>query len=321
MEGEGGFTYPSIIIINNSRRYSPSSMATKGKVLVAISGGVDSAVATLLLKRKGYKVEGVFMQNWDARIEQPSQQCCSIDKDYSDAVKVASILDIPLKRVNFVREYWQNVFSNLIDGYKKGLTPNPDLMCNKEIKFGSLLKWAKTHDFDLLATGHYARIISQEGRLWIGQAVNIEKDQSYFLANVTESSLDSIIFPLGDIPSKDHVKFMALQNGLGFLLEKPESMGICFVGKRQSFSQFLSDFVEGRPGHIIQQETGKILGTHNGVELYTLGQHLAIGGMPARMFVVEKRQKEAQLYVSSNRYYHLLPLKDYYYVLTNNFID
>lgn len=272
-----------------------------------MSGGIDSAVAALLLQRQGYPVEGVFMQNWDPRIE--SERSCEAESDYRCAARVASILRIPLRRVNFVRQYWQNVFERVVGEYSVGGTPNPDVLCNREIKFGSLFQWSQSHGYSHLATGHYARIIAAHGRRFVGQAECIAKDQSYFLADVPSSTLDSVMFPLGDVVSKERVRRLAAEAGLDFLLERPESMGMCFIGKRRRFAEFLLDFVPAKRAEVIDIDTGRVLEQPIAAEtiamsmIYTLGQSVRIGGLPAKMFVVKKCPSSGRLFVSRNRYH------------------
>lgn len=265
---------------------------------MALSGGIDSAVAALLLKGHGYKVEGVYMRNWDSSIE--TNPTCD-ETDYHSAQRIASTLEIPLHRVNFVRSYWQNVFTPVLNGYNNGVTPNPDVMCNREIKFGSLWRWTNQNGFSHLATGHYSRIIKHQGQFYIGQATNLDKDQSYFLASVPQKILSQVIFPIGEISSKPEVRRIAESNNLQFLLDRPESMGLCFVGKRRRFASFISDFISSRPGNIVHIESGELLGRHGGIENYTLGQHLGLGGMSTRLFVVRKSLEDATIYVSPNR--------------------
>lgn len=259
------------------------------RVAVALSGGIDSAVAALLLKRTGYQVHGVFMQNWDARIEDYNDDhpACTMENDYHDACRVADRLGIELSRVNFVRPYWNNVFNYALEAYLAGRTPNPDLLCNREIKMGHLWEWVRARGFDRLATGHYARISEWKERHWIAQAVAKEKDQSYFLAAVESNVLPYLLFPIGELPSKEAVRSMAKEAQLGFLLNKAESMGLCFVGRRRKFQGFLSAFVRSTPARVIEEETGRPLHKEY-TNFITLGQALRIGGLPGKLFCVGK---------------------------------
>lgn len=271
------------------------------RIAVAMSGGIDSAVSALLLRNQGYRIEGVFMHNWDSRIE--SGQHCTVESDLHFATKAASVLQIPLRQVNFVRQYWQNVFEHVLGEYSAGSTPNPDILCNREIKFGSLLQWIHVNGFSHLATGHYARNIMYNGRRYVGQAQCLAKDQSYFLADVSSLALHSVLFPLGTLASKHQVRQIAAESGLEFLLDKPESMGMCFIGKRRNFQTFLSEFVNVKDEQvIIDIDTNRVLGELSAGETCTLGQNVRIAGLPAKMFVVKKCNASQRLYVSKNKY-------------------
>lgn len=256
------------------------------RVVVALSGGIDSAVAALLLKNQGYQVEGVFMHNWDAQIEE-NQSRCNQNHDFIYAQRIASTLQIPLHRINFIREYWQNVFIPTLQGYKTGYTPNPDILCNREIKMGRLLEWAQKNRFEALATGHYGRIVEWKDQKWVAQARSLSKDQSYFLADIPQKCLPHLLLPIGDLFSKDQVRQIATENGLKFLLAKPESMGICFVGKRNKFATFLEQFHSPTIVPVIDVDNGKILGEYK--NLVTIGQRIRIGGLSQPLFCVEKR--------------------------------
>lgn len=261
------------------------------RVAVALSGGIDSAVAALLLKRAGHQVHGVFMQNWDARIEDYDDEhpACTVESDYHDACRVADRLGIELSRVNFVRPYWNNVFSYALEAYLAGRTPNPDLLCNREIKMGRLWEWVRTRGFDRLATGHYARISEWRGKHWIAQAAAREKDQSYFLAAIESKVLPHLLFPIGDLPSKEAVRSMAKDARMEFLLTKAESMGLCFVGRRRNFQEFLNAFARPAPAQVIEEETGRLL-REEYTDFVTLGQALKIGGLPGKLFCVGRRE-------------------------------
>uniref|UniRef100_A0AC34Q9J9 tRNA-5-taurinomethyluridine 2-sulfurtransferase n=1 Tax=Panagrolaimus sp. JU765 TaxID=591449 RepID=A0AC34Q9J9_9BILA len=253
----------------------------KLRVVCAISGGIDSAVSALLLKAKGYNVTGLFMVNWDHTEEGESN--CPRTKDYADAQRICRYLDIDLHVVNFVKEYWNEVFIPFIENYKQGRAVVPDVGCNSVIKFGSFYRYAfEKLDAEAVATGHYARNSfgdflesKSENSAQLLRAKDPLKDQTYFLANIPESSLRNTMFPVGSL-FKSEVQKIAKSEGLGFLLEKKESMGICFVGKRKNFSDFLSEYVEPVPGPIILMNTGRQIGIHNGVHNYTLGKRVAV---------------------------------------------
>ncbi len=240
-------------------------------VIVALSGGVDSAVAALLLREAGYQVQGLFMHNWDA-----DDAYCHSAEDYQDARRVAQELGIVLHRVNFAREYRAQVFEHTLEQYRAGRTPNPDVLCNREIKFGLCLRYAERLGAQLFATGHYARRLDAQDGPALHQARDAAKDQTYFLHAVQRESLARVLFPLGDL-TKHEVRELARRAGLP-VHDKPDSTGICFIGERP-FAQFLSGFIEPRPGPI-ENPGGRLLGRHRGLPFYTLGQRagLEIGG-------------------------------------------
>ncbi|XP_055483151.1 mitochondrial tRNA-specific 2-thiouridylase 1 isoform X2 [Psammomys obesus] len=241
-------------------------MSALRHVVCALSGGVDSAVAALLLRRRGYQVTGVFMKNWDSLDE---QGVCAADRDCEDAYKVCQILDIPFHQVSYVKEYWNDVFSDFLNEYEKGRTPNPDIICNKHIKFSCFYHYA----VDNLAVK-------------LLQAADSFKDQTFFLSQVSQDALRRTIFPLGDL-TKDFVKKIAAENRLHHVLQKKESMGICFIGKR-NFERFILQYLQPRPGKFISVEDNTVLGTHKGWFLYTLGQRAKISGLREPWYVVEK---------------------------------
>lgn len=272
------------------------------KVVVGISGGVDSAVCAYLLKQQGYEVVGLFMRNWDSLAnndilgnENISQGVCPQEQDYLDAKEAAKIIGIELKRVDFIKEYWDNIFENLINEYSKGRTPNPDILCNKYIKFDKMLNYAiDTIGADYLATGHYAKII--DGQLY--KALDIGKDQSYFLSQLNNEQLKKILFPLSNL-TKTEVRNIAKKINLN-VANKKGSTGICFVGERK-FLQFLQNYIPALPGKIIDVKTKKEIGKHYGVMYYTIGQRkgLNLGGMNEPYFVVAKNVKEKLLFAVS----------------------
>ena len=269
-------------------------------VVIGMSGGVDSSVAAILLKNQGYNVIGLFMRNWDSTINNdylgnPNLQndICPQEEDYNDALKICKKIGIPLHRVDFVKEYWDFVFSYFLDELKKGRTPNPDVMCNKYIKFDLFYKKAKELKADFIATGHYARII--DGHL--AKAKDLNKDQSYFLAYVDKNIFKDVLFPLGEL-KKPEVRKIALEYDL-VTANKKDSTGICFIGER-NFTKFLENYLPNVPGNIINIDTGQILGKHIGLMYYTIGQRrgLNIGGTDNRCFVVKKDLDNNILYVA-----------------------
>ena len=270
------------------------------KVVVGMSGGVDSSVAAILLQQQGYEVIGLFMRNWDSTINNdflgnPNDlnDICPQEKDYNDALKVCEKLGIPLKRIDFVKEYWDYVFTYFLDELKKGRTPNPDIMCNKYIKFDMFAKEAFKLGADYIATGHYARLI--DGKLYKGLDKN--KDQTYFLSQVSKKQLENVLFPVGEL-QKSEVRKIAHEYGL-ITAEKKDSTGICFIGER-NFKKFLENYLPNNPGDIVNIDTGEVLGKHLGLMYYTIGQRrgLNIGGTKERMFVCKKDLDKNVLYVA-----------------------
>lgn len=238
-----------------------------------MSGGVDSSVAALLLKEQGYRVHGIFMQNWTPDKHDPY---CTYQEDVHDAKAVAKLLDIPFSIINFSHEYWQRVFKHFLDEYSLGRTPNPDILCNKEIKFRAFLDYALSNGADFIATGHYARKECEDEKYHLLKAKDQHKDQSYFLHTLNQEQLKHSIFPLGDL-DKSEVRNIAKK--AGFLNHaKKDSTGICFIGERK-FKNFLNEYLLAKPGDIIDTKNS-ILGKHNGLMFYTLGQRqgLGIGG-------------------------------------------
>ena len=243
------------------------------KVVVGMSGGVDSSVAALLLKQQGYQVQGLFMQNWQ---NEPGEVCTS-EVDFNDASKICDSLGIPLHRANFSDEYWDRVFKEFLSEHEKGRTPNPDILCNREIKFKSFLDYAFKIGADHIATGHYARLTKRNGRTMLMRADDLNKDQTYFLHEVKESEFSKCLFPLQDLP-KDEVRRIAEENNF-INYDKKDSVGICFVGER-NLRDFLKRFISFKPGNIKDSE-GLILGEHPGALLFTQGQRqgLNVGGV------------------------------------------
>ncbi|HKT32737.1 MAG TPA: tRNA 2-thiouridine(34) synthase MnmA [Gammaproteobacteria bacterium] len=247
--------------------------STRSRVVVGLSGGVDSAVAALLLKQQGHAVEGLFMDNWEDGEE---QTYCSAAQDFQDARQVCETLGIPLHKVNFAAEYRERVFRLFLDEYKAGRTPNPDVACNREIKFKVFLDYALRLGAESIATGHYARLAREGQQARLLKARDTAKDQSYFLHAVPQRALARALFPLGEM-RKHEVR--ALARAAGFANHaKPDSTGICFIGERR-FAEFLAKYLPMQPGDIETAE-GEIIGRHQGLMFYTLGQRrgLGIGG-------------------------------------------
>jgi tRNA-uridine 2-sulfurtransferase len=255
-------------------------------IVVGMSGGVDSSVSALILKLQGFKVIGLFMKNWD---ETNPDGTCSSDHDYQDVIKVCEKLDIPYYSINLVKEYWDGVFQEFLDDYKKGLTPNPDILCNREIKFKVFLERALLLGADYLATGHYCQL--QDHKLLRGADPN--KDQTYFLYAVKKDAFKKVLFPIGHLP-KLKVRELAEKFDLA-TSKKKDSTGICFIGER-NFKNFLSQYIESTKGHFVDLR-GKILGKHDGACFYTLGQRkgMGVGGPGEPWFVVGKDLNQNQV--------------------------
>lgn len=261
------------------------------KVYIGLSGGVDSSVTAALLKDQGYDVTGVYMKNWSQDL--PGFEC-PWKEDYQDAKRVAVRLGIPFKMYDFETQYRDKVVQYMIDEYQAGRTPNPDIMCNQEVKFKLFLEAALEDGADMIATGHYSRI--QNGKLLTAQ--NLPKDQSYFLYRVTEEALSRSLMPIGDFNSKDEVRDMAVKFNLP-TAGKKDSQGICFVGK-VGIKEFLQQYVTTVPGDIIDQH-GRTIGQHDGAIFYTIGQRHGLnvgGGLP--YYVIGKNMHDNQVFVTSD---------------------
>ncbi|MDB2384494.1 tRNA 2-thiouridine(34) synthase MnmA [Endozoicomonas sp.] len=257
------------------------------RVIVGMSGGVDSSVSALLLLQQGYQVEGLFMKNWE---EDDGSEYCTAKDDLADAQSVCDKLGIKLHKANFAAEYWDNVFENFLNEYKNGRTPNPDILCNKEIKFKAFLDYAMVLGVDFIATGHYTRRIETDKGVMLGKGLDVNKDQSYFLYAIGQEQIAKSLFPVGEL-EKPNVRRLAEQHGL-ITHNKKDSTGICFIGERR-FRDFLKQYLPAQPGTIETTE-GEVIGEHAGLMYHTIGQRqgLGIGGLKnaddAPWYVVEK---------------------------------
>jgi tRNA-specific 2-thiouridylase len=257
------------------------------RVVVGMSGGVDSSVTAYLLKQQGYDVIGIFMKNWDDTDEFGH---CTAEDDFQDVRRVCEQIGIPYYTVNFEKEYMEKVFQYFLDEYKRGRTPNPDVLCNREIKFGELLAKAMDLGADYIATGHYARVEFRDGEYKLLRGEDSNKDQTYFLNALSQSQLSKTMFPIGHLP-KPQVREIAEKAGLA-TAKKKDSTGICFIGER-NFREFLKNYLPARPGDI-ESVDGAVIGRHDGLMYYTLGQRqgLGIGGGYSKSgkpwFVVDK---------------------------------
>ncbi|MGC4078777.1 MAG: tRNA 2-thiouridine(34) synthase MnmA [Rubrivivax sp.] len=251
-------------------------MQGKRRVVVGLSGGVDSAVSAWLLKQQGYEVVGLFMKNWE---DDDDSEYCSSRQDFLDAAAVADVIGIDLEHVNFAAEYKDRVFAEFLREYSAGRTPNPDVLCNAEIKFKAFLDHAMRLGAERIATGHYARVRERDGRFELLKGLDPAKDQSYFLHRLNQAQLARTMFPVGELP-KTEVRRIAAEIGLPNA-KKKDSTGICFIGERP-FREFLNRYLAQAPGDI-EDERGRVVGRHVGLSFYTLGQRqgLGIGGLKA----------------------------------------
>ena len=274
-------------------------VGSKGKVALGMSGGIDSSISAYLLSEAGYEVEGFFMKNW----EEDDDDGCTSKKDYEDAVMICNKLGIKLNLVNFSDKYWSDVFEKFLVELKKGFTPNPDIFCNKEIKFKRYYDYAMSLGFDYIATGHYAKKLNlSQPQLRIPK--DRIKDQTYFLYTLNEMVLNNTIFPLEEM-EKNEVK--KIEKKLNFGLErKKESMGICFIGNKK-FTSFIDRYIKPEEGNIVDYKSKKIIGTHEGLNKYTIGQRkgIGIGGMKDReelaWYVIDKNIDHNILIVSQDQ--------------------
>ena len=275
-----------------------NSLNNKTKVFVALSGGVDSAVTAALLLEQGYDITGVFMKNWSGD-EFGIQADCPWKKDQDDAEAICKKLNIPFRSFNFEKEYKEKVVEYFFNEYKIGRTPNPDVMCNKEIKFGIFMTKAKEMGADLIATGHYARVRfnPRTGEYELLKGVDGNKDQSYFLCELSQEQLKYTLFPIGEY-TKPYIRELAEKYGLP-VANKPDSQGICFVGEI-NVAKFLRSNIKIHQGDIIDIDSKEILGKHDGIEFYTIGQRegLHLGGAKEPYFVISKDKKENIIFVA-----------------------
>ncbi len=276
------------------------------KILLGLSGGVDSAVAAYILKEQGYDVTCAFMRNWDAYanndiLGNPTIQddVCPQEQDYMDAKAVADKLDLPLLRVDFVKEYWDDVFTVFLKEYERGRTPNPDILCNKYIKFDAFMKFAHQQGFDTVATGHYARVNHKGAESMLLRGKDTNKDQTYFLCQISQAALSHAVFPIGEL-TKQEVRRIADELQLESVAQKKDSTGICFIGER-NFRQFLKNYLPMQEGNIVNIADLQTIGKHSGVMYYTIGQRkgLGIGGTKGPWFVIGKDVKRNVLYVAN----------------------
>lgn len=271
-------------------------------VVIGMSGGVDSSVAALVLKQQGYNVIGLFMRNWE---EETDTGHCTAEEDYDDVKRVCNKIGIPYYTVNFAKDYLDLVFADFIEEYKKGRTPNPDILCNREIKFGPFLDYAKKIGADYIATGHYAQVSREkDGTVHLLRGADMGKDQTYFLNQLNQDQLKNVMFPIGHM-QKPELRKIAEENDL-VTADKKDSTGICFIGERK-FKKFLSEYVTGKEGDMLDMEGNKV-GTHDGLMFYTLGQRRGLklggqlGGNGERWFVVDKDVENNILYVSQGEH-------------------
>lgn len=286
-------------------------MPNKPKVIIGLSGGVDSSVGIIKLQEAGYDVEAMFMRNWDSAVNNDilgnpdlMDEVCPQEKDYMDAKRVAEQLGVKLYRIDFIEEYWNEVFTYFLEEYKRNRTPNPDILCNKEIKFKAFLKKAEEMGADYIAMGHYARVIHDGDKHYLLRGVDSNKDQTYFLSQLTSAQLSKALFPVGEL-TKPEVRKIATEHNL-VVATKKDSTGICFIGER-NFKEFLKNYLPAQPGNMVTSD-GTIVGTHEGIMYYTIGQRhgLGIGGPGEAWFVIGKNPQKNELIVGQGDEQELL---------------
>eukprot|EP01112_Ceratiomyxa_fruticulosa_P014622 TRINITY_DN4204_c0_g2_i5.p1 TRINITY_DN4204_c0_g2~~TRINITY_DN4204_c0_g2_i5.p1 ORF type:complete len:463 (+),score=53.49 TRINITY_DN4204_c0_g2_i5:287-1675(+) len=284
--------YSPLFIKSESNEYPFIPEGRGIPITVGLSGGVDSSVSAFLLKKRGYDVTGVYMKNWD---ELDELGVCTGEQDWIDAQKVCSKLGIKCKQVDFVKEYWHNVFQRFLEDYRNGRTPNPDVFCNREIKFKEFMNYAMERTgAQYIATGHYARTNFNGESVQLLRGFDSSRDQSYFLSFTPWTAFSRTLFPVGSL-SKNQVRQIALDEGI-HVAQKKGSTGICFIGER-NIQKFLSEYIELQKGKFVDINTWEVLGEHEGLCYYTVGQNAAIGGMKEKMYVCKKDIKEGIVYV------------------------
>ncbi len=302
------------------------------RVVVGMSGGVDSAVTAYLLHKRGFDVVGLHMVNWDSRdesyggaapMDDGAASCAVAEADFRDVRRTCERIGIPAKQVNFVQDYWTDVFEPMVDGYSRGVTPNPDVLCNRHIKFDRFLEYAFNNlGADLVATGHYARADTDatngDYTALLRAGVDHNKDQSYFLSGVSSEALGRVLFPLGTL-RKEQVRRIARVSGLEEVADKKDSYGICFVGKRD-FGTFIHEYVPPTPGDFVDVDTGAVLGAHTGAAAYTIGQGARLAGRSEKWFVVDKNIDNGSVVVAPGGHpsqfstHALVPAQDFRWV-------
>ncbi|WP_123039733.1 tRNA 2-thiouridine(34) synthase MnmA [Cohnella candidum] len=279
------------MVLNDNRFEDPS----KVRVVVGMSGGVDSSVSALLLKKQGFDVIGVFMKNWDDTDE---NGVCTAEEDAEDVRRVCDEIGIPYYTVNFEEQYYDKVFEYFLEEYRRGRTPNPDVMCNREIKFGEFLQKALALGADVVAMGHYAQVELRDGAYRLLRGADANKDQTYFLHQLDQNQLSRAMFPIGHL-QKPEVRRIAEEAGL-YTAKKKDSTGVCFIGER-NFKEFLSQYLPAKPGDMVDIVTGEVKGRHDGLMYYTLGQRQGLGiggsGTGEPWFVADKDLERNVLYV------------------------